>query len=140
MRINIVLDTNVLLSALRSRQGASYALLSLLGRNLDFGIHVSVPLVLEYEEVLKRQSKQLGLTFQDIDDVLDYLCSIATHHDVFFLWRPCLPDADDDMLLELAVVASCNYIVTHNVRDFSGCERFQVQAVAPGTLLKRIRG
>jgi putative PIN family toxin of toxin-antitoxin system len=134
---SIVLDTNVLIAGLRSRNGASFQLLSLVGESA-FELNVSVPLVLEYEEVAKRESRALGLTHAEIDDVLDYLCAVATHREIYFLWRPVLRDAADDMVLEVAVEAGCDIVVTHNVRDFAGAERFGVRALTPGEFLKRI--
>jgi predicted nucleic acid-binding protein len=136
--LQIVLDTNVLYAGLRSRLGASHRLLREIGRNPSFRIHVSVPLVLEHEEVAKQHSRELGLTHQDIDDVFDYVCSVAGLHDIFYLWRPCLSDPDDDMLLELAVEAGCNRIVTFNLRDFRGIERFGLRAVTPHEFLTEI--
>jgi len=85
----VVLDTNVIYSGLRSRRGASFKLLSLLGSG-RFEIHLSVPLVLEYEEVLQEKRQDLGLTEADVDDVLDYLCQVAGLHEIHFLWRPRL--------------------------------------------------
>lgn len=87
-------------------------------------VSISVPLVLEYEAVAKRQARELGLTFADVDDVLDYICSVADHRAIFYLWRPFLPDPTDDLLLELAVEAGADYIVTHNLRDFTGADQF----------------
>ena len=137
MRYKIVIDTNVLIAALRSRRGASFRLLSLLGRNL-FEISVSVPLVLEYEEAAKRISREVGLTHRDIDDLLDYLCGVGDRRQVFFLWRPFLKDPGDEMVLELAVEAGCDYVVTYNVRDFAGAERFGVRVVKPQEFLRLI--
>ena len=134
---SIVLDTNVLIAGLRSRNGASFQVLSLVGESA-FELNVSVPLVLEYEEVAKREARALGLTHAEIDDVLDYLCAVATHREIYFLWRPVLRDAADDMVLEVAVEAGCDIVVTHNVRDFVGAERFGVRALTPGEFLKRI--
>ena len=138
--LDIVVDTNVVYSALHSNQGASFLLLEQIGKNSGFKIHLSVPLVLEYEEALKRDSRALGLTYQDVDDAIDYLCSVATLHRVFFLWRPVLPDPDDDMVLELAVEARCDLIITHNTKDFRGIERFGPTAVTPLEFLKDILG
>jgi predicted nucleic acid-binding protein len=136
--LQIVVDSNVLYAGLRSPYGASHRLVREIGRNPSFRIHVSVPLILEYEEVTKRHSRTLGLTHRDIDDVLDYLCSIAGQHDIFYLWRPYLPDPDDDMLLELAVEAGCSRIVTFNKRDFRGSEQFGVEVVTPQEFLREI--
>jgi putative PIN family toxin of toxin-antitoxin system len=135
---DIVMDTNVLYSALYSSEGASYILLQQVGRHPGFQIHLSVPLVLEYEEVIKRDSRILGLTYQDIDNIIDYLCSVAELHKVFYLWRPVLSDPDDDMLLELAVEAGCDRIVTHNTKDFDGIEGFGLGAVTPQHFLREI--
>ncbi|KAF0240339.1 MAG: twitching motility protein [Planctomycetota bacterium] len=133
----VVLDTNVLIAGLRSSRGASHRVLRLIGTGL-FSIHVSVPLVLEYEETLVRERPVLGLTQSGVGDVLDYLCSVAGHHEINFLWRPFLRDPDDDMVLELAVQAGCSCIVTHNLRDFAGSETFGVPAVLPRDFLKKI--
>jgi putative PIN family toxin of toxin-antitoxin system len=134
----VVLDTNVLLAALRSRDGASFQLLSRVGRSRAFEICLSVPLMFEYEEVAKRQSRELGLTHGDIDRVLDYLCSVARLQEIFFLWRPLLSDPGDDMLVELAVAGNCDAIVTFNVRDFEGINAFGLRAETPRSFLQRI--
>lgn len=134
----IVLDTNVLITALRSSLGASYKLLTLIGQTNKFEINLSVPLVLEYEEVAKRLSKDIGLSHEDIDDILDYLCAVANKHDIFFLWRPFLRDPKDDMVLELAVEANCDFIVTYNEKDFSGVETFGLTVISPKTFLQQI--
>jgi putative PIN family toxin of toxin-antitoxin system len=133
----IVLDTSVWIAALRSRRGASHRLLSLLGSG-RFEIILSVPLLIEYEDVAKRLIGEIGLTESDIDDTLDYLCSVARHQNVHYLWRPFSPNPNDDMLIELAVAAQCDYIVTHNLRHFRGVERFGLEAVTPGEFLERI--
>jgi len=135
---DVVLDTNVLIAGLRSRTGASFRLLALLGRRPEIQIHLSVPLVLEYESVAKRQAKELGLSEQDIEDVLDFLCSIAVRHEIFFLWRPVLRDSRDDMVLELAVAAGCESIVTYNKRDFEVAERFGIAVESARGFLRRI--
>src|SRR5258708_17689150 len=71
---------------------------------------------------------------------LRYLAGQAHLQEIHFLWRPFLPDADDDMLLELAFAAGCRYIVTHNVKDFHGSDELGVNAVTPGDFLKLIWG
>ncbi len=133
----IVLDTNVLVSALRSRRGAAFRVLSMVDSG-NFKINVSVPLVLEYEDVLNRQLSALTISREEIADVLDYLCMIGNRHQIHFLWRPFLRDAKDDMVLELAVTANCDYIVTYNRRDFAGVEKFGLRAIEPIDLLRLI--
>jgi len=97
-KIQVVIDTNVIISALRSQYGASYKLLTLLER-ANFEINLSVPLLLEYEDVAKRQAEELGLDEKTIDDILDYLCSVAKRWRIYYLWRPYLKDPKDDMVL-----------------------------------------
>jgi putative PIN family toxin of toxin-antitoxin system len=134
---NIVLDTNVIIAAQRSQQGASAKLMSLIGTG-RFNIHLSVPLALEYEDVLRRQSRQIGLTQQDVTDLVDALCALSHHHLIYFLWRPQLRDAKDEFLLELAVAANCDYIVTYNEKDFVGTEQFGVAIITPKAFLQKI--
>ncbi|MCH8567718.1 MAG: putative toxin-antitoxin system toxin component, PIN family [Balneolales bacterium] len=126
--IQIILDTNILYSAIRSRNGASFLLLSLLP-NEKFALNLSVPLVLEYEDVLKRSVSELNFDLEEIDQILNNLCAMANRHDVFYLWRPQLRDPGDDLILELAVKANCNYIITYNKQDFVGVDAFGVKIV-----------
>lgn len=133
----IVIDTNVLVSALRSRRGASFKLLTLLG-SAKFQINVSVPLVLEYEDAAKREAHALGLRSEDIDDLLDYLCRVAKRRRIFFLWRPLLKDPKDDLVLEVAVEAGCDFIITYNQRDFAGSGRFGIEILTPKQFLTMI--
>ena len=135
--MKVVLDTNVLYAALRSNTGASFQLLSRIGTGA-FDIAVSVGLVLEYEEILKQHVSAFQLSERDIDDVIDYMCRIAALTEVFFLWRPYLPDPDDDMILELAVAARCDATVTFNVRDFKGAETFRIRVLTPRQFLREI--
>ena len=133
----IVIDTNVLMAGLKSRRGRAFQLLSLVGTGA-FDIHLSVPLVLEYEEILMRELPRLAISSSAIESLIDYHCGVATHHQIFFLWRPYLPDAEDDMVLELAVKAGCDFIVSFNKKDFVGVERFGIEAVTPAEFLQRI--
>ena len=126
--IQVILDTNILYSALRSRNGASFLLLSLLPSE-KFALNVSIPLILEYEDVLKRAVSELNFDLEEIDEILNNLCAMANRHDVFYLWRPLLRDPGDDLILELAVKANCDYIVTYNKQDFIGVDAFGVKIV-----------
>ncbi len=103
-----------------------------------FELFLSVPLIIEYESVAKRQSRKIGLSHSDIDDVLDYLCHIGAHRQIHYLWRPCLRDPSDDMVLEVAVESESEYVVTHNTRDFDGACRFGVGIVTPQEFLRVI--
>ena len=130
----VVLDTNILVAAVRSRRGASFRLLSLVGTS-RFEICLSVPLVLEYEEALLRQVPTSTLTQRDVRDLVDYLCSVGHAQEIFFLWRPRLRDPKDDLVLELAVAAGCDAIITFNQRDFAGASSFGIQILRPGEFL-----
>ena len=130
----IVIDTNILVAALRSKQGASYKLLSELTKGW-FKPAVSVPLFLEYEAVLKRPGLIPNLTAVDIDNILNYMLSRATLCQIFYLWRPCLKDPQDDMVLELAVQSQSRFIVTFNIKDFRKSELFGITAITPQQFL-----
>jgi len=80
-----------------------------------------------------------GQTADNALGFLRFLAANALLQDIFFLWRPFLADPGDDMILELAFAARCKYIVTHNVRDFKGCEQLGVEAVTPGEFLRKIK-
>lgn len=131
MMPDIVLDTNVLVAALKSSRGVSFRLLSLVEHG-HFNLHVSTPLVSEYEAVLKRGITTLST--EEIDDVTDFLCSRAVLNKIFYLWRPVLKDPDDDFVLELAVKANAT-IVTWNVADFKHAVRFDIAIMTPREFL-----
>jgi putative PIN family toxin of toxin-antitoxin system len=133
----IVIDTNVLIAALRSRRGASHRLLMLLGSE-KFAISVSVPLILEYEDAAKRLMGTTTWSERDIDDILDFICAVADHQEVFYLWRPFLKDLNDDMVLEVAVAAGCDCILTYNKADFRRAERFGLRVVTAKEFLEEI--
>lgn len=135
--LQIIIDTNVLLSAVRSQTGASFLLLSLI-EDSRFQLNLSVALVLEYEDVLKRSELNKNLTLQETGDVIDFLCQNANLREIFYLWRPTLSDPKDDFVLELAVESSCDYIVTFNVKDFAKAETFGIKAVKPSEFLRII--
>lgn len=130
----VVLDSSVLVAGFRSRRGASFRLLELL-RARRFEIAVSVPLTFEYESVLVRHAGLLGLRRQDAEGLVDYLCQVGHRQDIHFLWRPTLTDPTDEFILELAMAARCEAIVTHNVRDFSGASGFTPRILLPSEFL-----
>lgn len=134
----IVIDTNVLIAALKSRQGASFRLLSIIGQE-KFNINLSVPLLLEYEAVAKELIGGIALTAENIDDILNYICSVSKWREIFYLWRPFLKDPKDDMVLELAVTSQCDTIITYNKKDFRNVEQyFGIRVLTPKELLLEI--
>jgi len=134
--INIVVDTNVLVSALRSRNGASYKLLTLMD-NGDFLLNISVPLFLEYEAVTMRDCLKIPLTKADILDILNYLAKVSSKREVYFLWRPYLKDPKDDLVLEVAVESESKVIVTYNKKDFVGVNKFGIKVLTPKEFLEK---
>lgn len=134
MIYNIVLDKNVLVSALRSKRGASYKLLRMIDDD-RLRLHLSIPLVKEYEDVLNRSSH--GLDTEAVGDVLDYLVAIAETHKIYYLWRPLLKDIKDDMVLELAVKAN-SMIITYNKSDFQPAETFNIAVINPKEFLNML--
>ena len=140
--MRVILDTNVLVAALRSDMGVSSALVSQLPSE-RFQMALTVPLYLQYQDVLTRPEHMTGAsTPDDIRNFLRYLCSLAHRQRVFFLWRPWRKDPTDDMVLEAAVASQSRYIITHNLRDFpgSGIEAsFGIVPMRPREFLHRLR-
>ena len=139
--IRIVLDTDVVVAALRSPAGGSNAVL----REVALG-HVrplaTPALFLEYEAVLKRPEHRLahGLRLDEIDDFLATLAEAIEGVEISYSWRPQLSDAEDEMVLETAINGRADALVTHNVRDFAkGAARFGIRVRRPGEFLKEFR-
>lgn len=132
------MDTNVLFAGLYSASGASYQILQLIeiGRITPI---ISTTLLFEYEDVLKRKQKELCLSDNQINVVLDNICALSEFQKIYFLWRPYLKDPKDDHVLEVAVASKAKIIVTHNIRDFKGVDTFGVTALRPGKLLEVIQ-
>ena len=103
-----------------------------------FSVSVSVPLVLEHEKSAKKMLRRLSLSAGDVDDIIDYVCAVSDHQQIFYLWRPYLRDPKDDMVLELAVAAQCKFIVTYNTKDFRGADAFGLEVMSPPEFLRKI--
>ncbi len=137
--LRVVLDTNVLVAAARSRLGASFAIVNSIPAP-EFVPYLSVGLYAEWHEVLTRpEHLPPGLTPEDALGFVRYVASQCHLQEIHFLWRPFLPDADDDMVLELALAAGCRHIITHNVKDFAGSEQLGITALSPREFLSLIR-
>ncbi len=134
---HIVIDTNVFFSALRSASGASHFLMDTIDKGWYIA-HISVPLILEYEAIAKEHQSEINLTLQDIDDIIDYICKVATHQKINFRYRPFLKDPNDDMVAELAINAGCDTIVTFNTRNFNQAKAVGIRVLTPKEFLKEI--
>lgn len=137
--MRIVLDTSVLVAASRSRNGASFQLVSMLPTP-RFEIALTIAVYTEWQAVLTRpEHLPPGVSVDAALGFLRYLASVAHLQDVHFLWRPFLRDPDDDMVLECAVASGSEFIVTHNVKDFRRVGELNVKAITPGEFLRRLR-
>ena len=136
----IVLDTSVVVAGLRSRLGASNALLRLVA-NRRLRLLATPPLFLEYEEVLKRPEQRLehGLTLEQVDDFLAELAALIERVETHFQWRPQARDPSDEMVLEAAINGHADALVTDNIADFAAAERFEIAVVGPADLLRRVK-
>jgi putative PIN family toxin of toxin-antitoxin system len=135
-----VLDASVVVSALRSRTGASNEVLKQVARGRVRPL-ASTPLFLEYEDVLHRPENRLatGMSAQDVEAFLAALASSAEAVDVNFRWRPQLKDPKDEFVLEAAVNRQAEALVTHNIRDFEPATRlFGLRILLPRELLKEL--
>jgi putative PIN family toxin of toxin-antitoxin system len=139
MVTRIVIDANVLVSGLRSRGGAAFRLISMIGSG-RFEHCLSVGLLFEYEAAIKRPSVGIRLSHGRLDDILDYVAASGRRQAIHYLWRPALSDPGDDLVLEVAVAGECRIIVTYNVRDFAGSERFGIRAMIPAKFLAQVEG
>lgn len=140
--ISIVLDTNILVAGLASNKGASYRILNAIAQGRVSPL-LTVPLFLEYEAVLSRPDilELTGFTLREIREFLDGLIPFSTCIDrVWYLWRPLLPDPNDEMIVECAISGCADYIVTFNVKDFSSIQDlFLFQIVTPQEFLRILK-
>jgi len=139
-RMRVVLDTAVLVAAIRSDAGASRRVMTK-ALNRDLEIAVSVPLMFEYEAVMTRAEYLMasGLSRDDVSILLDAIAAFAVPVRLAYLWRPTLKGPDDDMVLEAAVNAGASAIVTFNKRDFDPeAGRFNLAIWTPGEALRQL--
>ncbi len=131
----IILDTNILVAAFRSKRGAANLLLDKLDDS-RWQINVSTALLLEYEDVLKRPEMKDFISEADVDIFLDGLCSISEFNDIFYLWRLLAKDPNDSFILELAVRVNAEFIITYNAKDFPAAADFGIKLITPKEFLE----
>lgn len=137
----VVLDTSIIVAALRTRHGAANAVLRLVAKRRLVAL-ATPPLFLECEDVLKRPEQQLvhGLAADAVDRFLAELAALLEPVEIHFRWRPQARDPSDEMVLEAAINGSADALVTYNVADFrSAGERFGIPIVRPGDILGKIK-
>ena len=139
--VRLVLDTDVVVAALRSPSGGSAALL----RCLDDGLAtllLTTTLLAEYEAIcgLAEHRMVTRLGSEAVQVFLDGLADLAEPVEIFFRWRPMLHDPDDEMVLEAAVNGQADAIVTFNRRDFGDVPaRFGIAVMSPADALRSLR-
>jgi len=133
--IRAVLDTNVILASLLSRHGASFDIMQRLRRG-EWRVVLSNHLLLEYEEVLKRNAATLGLTFAEVDAYLDAICQAADCIALAAPQPPRLSDPDDEPLLRLAEASGSRIIATNNLRHLRPAEEHGVAVLLPRDFLR----
>ncbi len=130
-----MLDTNVLVAALRSSSGASHQILLAADRG-DFEVALSVPMLAEYDDVLVRPSSGINIPRNAVDAVIRRIARVSHKQPIYFLWRPLLRDPKDDMVLELAVASGASHIVTFNIKDLLPASQFGISVVTPSNFLQ----
>ena len=130
-----VIDTNVIIAAMRSRNGCAHKLVYSLGIDLRWQACISGPLLQEYTEQVFSHAHLAGWSSVECEDFLDYFCASSRWFEVHFLWRPLLSDDDDHMVLEAAVASSAECIVTFNKRDLKPAEQFGIELMTPREFL-----
>jgi len=139
--MKLVLDTNVLVAAIRSDQGASRRLMvAVLGRQCR--LLVSASLLIEYEAVLKRDEHRArsGASIEDVDGLLDALAQLAEPVEINYLWRPHLADPGDELVLETAVNGGADMIATFDLRHLAAAAAsFGIAVARPGTIVRRLQ-
>lgn len=133
----VVIDTNVLVAAARSRLGASYAVLQTLPKR-RWRMNISSALLLEYESKLKIEAARQGRPLAEVDEFLDFLAAVSRHRQTYFLLRPFLRDPGDDFIVELAVASRAQFIVTHNIRDFAEAVEYGIRVIRPQEFLRLV--
>lgn len=137
----VLLDTNVLVAALTSSQGASHALLQAVA-SARLRMAASPAVWLEYESVLKRDEIRglHGFSTDQVDAFLSALAVWVEPVSLHYIWRPQLRDPGDEMVLEAAVNARVDALVTCNVKDFSAvAPRFGLTIHTPAQALSLVK-
>ncbi|HZQ47177.1 MAG TPA: PIN domain-containing protein [Verrucomicrobiae bacterium] len=136
-RYRVILDTNVVVAAMRSRTGASFRLLATIG-HAQWQSVVTPALMYEYEDVTRRPGAAPGLSPQDITNILDAIYRESLRQFVWFAWRPLSSDPSDDAILEAAIAGRCDYVVSFNERHLRVIREFGIEVLRPVELLKLI--
>jgi putative PIN family toxin of toxin-antitoxin system len=130
-----VIDTNVLIAALRSSSGASHQIFMAADRG-DFQMALSVPLLAEYDDASSRPTTGITIPSSAVDAIIRRIAQMAHKQQIYFLWRPILPDPKDDMVLEVAIAAGATHIVTFNHTDLRLASQFGITVLPPAAFIR----
>lgn len=133
-----VLDTDVLVAAVRSGRGASRVLLTA-ALERRYPVLASVPLMLQYEPVLTRAEHlaTARMSAADVGVLLDAVALVVEPIRISYLWRPVLPDPGDDLVLETAVNGRADAVVTFNRGDYEPAAlRFGLEILTPADAVR----
>lgn len=133
--IRAVIDTDVLNAALRSSSGASHQILMAADRG-DFQVALSVPLLAEYDDVTSRPDSGITVPASAVDAIIRRIAMVAHKQQIYFLWRPMLPDPKDDMVLEVAIASGATHIVTFNRKDLQLAAQFGITVSTPAEFIR----
>ena len=138
----VTLDTNVILAALLSQAGTSHLILKLIIEE-KLNLALSTPVVLEYDDVLRRKEilEKLNISSSQVEDVIDLLVLLADKYSIYFRLRPNLLDENDNLFVECAFTSNSHYLITSNIKDFKRGElkSYPFKVITPGDFYYRWR-
>ena len=130
-----MIDTNVFIAALRSSSGASHQIILAADRG-DFQMVLSVPLLAEYDDVSARPDMGISIPASAVEAIIRRIAMVAHKQQIYFLWRPLLPDPKDDMVLEVAIASGATHIVTFNSKDLRLATQFGIIVLTPADFIR----
>ena len=139
--MNVVIDTNIWISALISKDGVSREIIRQALKE-DISPQISTTLFLEYEAVMKREKIQnlCSLSVSEQEELFQAFLSTCKWNEIFYLWRPNLDDEGDNFLMELAIASNSKVIITDNIKDTEFGElKFDIEVLTPKIFLERYK-
>jgi len=139
--MNVVIDTNIWISALISKDGVSREIIRQALKE-DISPQISTTLFLEYEAVMKREKIQnlCSLSVSEQEELFQAFLSTCKWNEIFYLWRPNLDDEGDNFLMELAIASNSKVIITDNIKDIEFGElKFDIEVLTPKIFLERYK-
>jgi len=139
--MRLVLDTDVVVAAMRSPRGASAAILKAI-RSGQATLLLSVPLAMEYEAICQEAEHRVasGLSAAEANTFVTAVIAMAEPVRTHYLWRPTLRDPNDEMVLEVAINGHADALVSFNLRDYGDVpKRYGIDLLLPRDAIGRVR-